>query len=76
LVKGDVVFAGERGDVVSLLPLTAKVEDVRTEGLSYPLAGETLTQGATRSVSNAMCGPEARVTHGSGNLLLIHYRGR
>jgi thiamine pyrophosphokinase len=76
LVKGDVVVSGERGDVVSLLPLTAEVEDVRTEGLSYPLAGETLRQGYTRSVSNIMCGPEARVTHGEGTLLLIRYRGR
>lgn len=76
LVKGDVVVSGERGDVVSLLPLTAEVEDVRTEGLSYPLAGETLRQGCTRSVSNIMCGPEARVTHGEGTLLLIRYRGR
>ena len=76
LVKGDVVLGGRRGDVVSLLPLTPEVRDVRTEGLLYPLAGESLTQSATRGVSNAMMGPEARVTHGAGVLLLIHYRGR
>jgi thiamine pyrophosphokinase len=76
LVKGDVVFGGERGDIVSLLPLTPRVEDVRTEGLAYPLVGEPLLQSATRGVSNAMTGPEARVTHGDGVLLLIHYRGR
>ena len=76
LVKGDVVFAGERGDTVSLLPLTREVEDVRTEGLLYPLVGEPLSQSATRGVSNAMTGAEARVTHGEGVLLLIHYRGR
>ena len=61
---------------MSLLPLTPEVEDVRTEGLLYPLAGETLVQSSTRGVSNAMTGPEARVTHGEGVLLLIHYRGR
>ncbi|MBN1319776.1 MAG: thiamine diphosphokinase [Thermoleophilia bacterium] len=76
LVKGDVVFGGERGDLVSLLPLTREVQDVRTEGLLYPLVGEPLAQSATRGVSNAMTGPEARVTHGAGVLLLIHYRGR
>ena len=76
LVREDVVFAGIRDDIVSLLPLTPEVEGVRTEGLLYPLAGETLLQSATRGVSNVMTGAEARVTHGDGVLLLIHYRGR
>ncbi|MFH0916426.1 MAG: thiamine diphosphokinase [bacterium] len=76
LVKGDSTFAGERGDTVSLLPLTPAVEDVRTGGLLYPLDGEVLFQAATRGVSNTMTGTGARVTHGDGILLLIHYRGR
>ncbi len=76
LVRGDVVFGGERGDVVSLLPLTPEVENVRAEGLLYPLADELLLQSTTRGVSNVMTGAEARVTHGDGVLLLIHYRGR
>jgi thiamine pyrophosphokinase len=76
MAKGDVVFGGRKGDTVSLLPLTPTVERVRTEGLAYPLAGEPLLQSATRGVSNAMTGPEARVTHGEGALLVIHYRGR
>ena len=37
LVEGDVIFAGRPGDIVSLLPLTPRVEDVRTLGLLYPL---------------------------------------
>jgi thiamine pyrophosphokinase len=76
LVKGDSTFSGERGDTVSLLPLTPRVEDVWTEGLLYPLAYEPLSQSATRGVSNAMTGETARVIHGEGVLLLIHYRGR
>lgn len=76
LVKGDVVFGGDRGDLVSLLPLTPEVREVRTDGLLYPLWGESLAQSTTRGVSNAMTGSEARVTHGEGILLLIHYRGR
>ena len=76
LVRGDSIFSGECGDTVSLLPLTPKVDDVWTEGLLYPLAHEPLSQSATRGVSNAMTGEEARVTHGDGVLLLIHYRGR
>jgi len=76
LVKGDSTFDGERGDTVSLLPLTPAVKDVWTEGLLYPLHGESLSQSTTRGVSNAMTGAEARVIHGDGVLLLIHYRGR
>jgi thiamine pyrophosphokinase len=76
LAKGDSTFAGTPGDIVSLLPLTPAVEDVRTEGLLYPLGGEILYQAATRGVSNTMVGAEARVTHRSGVLLMIHYRGR
>jgi thiamine pyrophosphokinase len=76
LVKGDTTFAGERGDTVSLLPLTPEVEHVRTEGLLYPLHGEVLSQAATRGISNTMTGAKARVTHGKGLLLSIHYRGR
>ncbi len=73
LVKGDGTLSGRPGDTVSLLPLTESVKDVRTDGLLYPLRGETLVQGATRGVSNEMTGERARVTHGAGALLLIHY---
>lgn len=76
LLKGDGGVSGRKGDTVSLLPLTERVADVRTEGLLYPLQGETLFQGATRGVSNEMTGGHARVTHGAGALLLVHYRGR
>jgi thiamine pyrophosphokinase len=76
LVKGDSTFTGERGDTVSLLPLTPSVKRVWTEGLLYPLDHEVLYQAATRGVSNVMTGSEARVVHGEGVLLLIHYQGR
>jgi len=76
LAKGDGTVAGRPGDIVSLLPLTSSVEDVRTEGLLYPLSGEPLVQGQTRGVSNEMTGVKARVTHGPGVLLLIHYQER
>jgi thiamine pyrophosphokinase len=76
LVRGETEVAGAPGDLVSMLSLTTEVNDVWTEGLLYPLAGETLLRSSTRSVSNEMTGPLARVAHGEGTLLLIHYRGR
>lgn len=73
LAHGDATITGRAGDIVSLLPLTPQVERVVTEGLHYPLAGETLHQFSTRSVSNRMTGIQARVTHGEGVLLVIRY---
>ena len=74
--QGDAQIAGEEGDLVSLLPLTRQVHDVCTQGLLYPLSGDTLEQASTRSLSNAMTASTARVTHGPGTLLVVHYRGR
>jgi thiamine pyrophosphokinase len=76
LARGEAQVAGAPGDTVSLLPLTAEVREVWTEGLLYPLAGETLVRSRTRSLSNQMTEPLARVTHGEGDLLLVHYLGR
>jgi thiamine pyrophosphokinase len=75
LARGEAQVMGEPGDTVSLLPLSGEVREVRTEGLLYPLASETLVRSRTRSISNQMTGPVARVTHGEGDLLLVHYLG-
>lgn len=62
---------GDRGDVVSLLPLGGPATGVRTEGLLYPLDDEDLDPGTTRGVSNEMTGPVAAVTVGTGVLLVV-----
>ncbi len=76
LAHGEADIDGDRGDTVSLLPLTPEVRGVTTEGLLYPLEEATLLQATTRGVSNAMTGSRARVVHGEGLLLVVHYRGR
>ncbi len=76
LAHGDARLVGVAGDTVSLLPLSSEVKDVHTHGLLYPLQGETLRRSALRGVSNSMTEGRARVTHGSGLLLIIHYRER
>lgn len=76
LAHGDAAVVGEAGDLISLLPLTPVVEAVETEGLAYPLRHESLYQGATRGVSNELVAEQARVHHGSGELLIIHYRSK
>ena len=63
---------GAPGDLVSLLPLTPRVEGVTTSGLAYPLSGEALDQGPARGLSNVMTGSKAAVSASVGRLLVIH----
>jgi thiamine pyrophosphokinase len=71
VVRGDRTIAGEPGELVTLLAVGGPATGVVTEGLEYPLAGETLEPGSSRGVSNVFAHAEARVTVGSGVLLAI-----
>jgi thiamine pyrophosphokinase len=68
------VIDGQPGDQVSLLPLGGPARGILTQGLYYPLNGETLYPERTRGVSNQMLGPQARVTLDEGQLICIHTR--
>ncbi len=65
---------GRAGEIVSLIPWGAAVEGVRTEGLKWPLHGETLYPDKTRGISNELLGSKASVVIASGLLLIIHRR--
>jgi thiamine pyrophosphokinase len=67
---------GERGDVVSLLPLGVPAEGVVTDGLEFPLRGETLNPFRTRGVSNRLLGDSATISVERGALLCIHTRSK
>jgi thiamine pyrophosphokinase len=71
VVRGQRAIEGEAGELVSLFALHGPAEDVRTEGLTYSLDGETLEPGSTRGVSNVLVGERARVSAGSGVLLAV-----
>ena len=62
---------GREGDLVSLIPLGASAGEVTTEGLRYPLSGETLLVGRARGLSNVRIASTARVSVGGGRLLVI-----
>ena len=52
VIRAERSFEGTPGELVSLLALHGPAESVTTEGLAYPLHGETLEAGTSRGVSN------------------------
>ncbi|HYP40599.1 MAG TPA: thiamine diphosphokinase [Chloroflexia bacterium] len=64
-------IAGDMGDTVTLLPVGDGAQGVRTEGLHWPLYGETLPPGRGRGVSNLIDQPGARVWLEAGQLLIV-----
>jgi len=65
---------GGAGDLVTLLPLAGDATGVRTRGLRYPLAGETLLLGRSRGLSNLIEQAPASVSLEEGMLLIIETR--
>jgi len=66
--------SGNSGDLVTLLPLADGATGVVTDGLRFPLGGETLIFGRSRGVSNELVGSSAVVRIETGSLLVIHHR--
>ncbi|HZU69984.1 MAG TPA: thiamine diphosphokinase [Ktedonobacteraceae bacterium] len=69
---GSSAIEGNSGDLLSLIPLTGEAHGVRTNGLYYPLHGETLHFGRPRGVSNVLTAEKAEVSLEQGMLLIIH----
>ena len=64
-------LTGTPGELLSLHALHGAATSVITEGLEYPLDGETLEPGSSRGVSNLFAAYEARVALESGLLLAV-----
>jgi thiamine pyrophosphokinase len=62
---------GAPGEVVSVLPVGGAAGGISTEGLRYPLRGETLDAGTTRGVSNELLGTQARISLTDGTVLVV-----
>jgi thiamine pyrophosphokinase len=70
-VHDRIEIAGAPGDLVTLLAVGGPAVGVRTEGLRYPLNGETLEPGSTRGVSNELVAPVASVAVAAGVVLAL-----
>jgi len=71
VVRDRATLSGTPGELCSLLPVGGPAEGVRTEGLRFPLHGETLVPGTTRGVSNEFVATTATVTLEYGVLLAV-----
>ncbi len=69
---GSRTVEGGPRDGVSIFPLSGPASGVTLEGFVYPLHEARLEPGDTLGFHNELAGREARVSVGSGTLLVIH----
>jgi thiamine pyrophosphokinase len=69
--EGTLSLASPVGALVTLLPVNGDAEGITTEGLRYPLIGETLRFGRARGLSNEVASLPAKVTVRKGSLLVF-----
>jgi thiamine pyrophosphokinase len=68
-VGKEVRFEAERGQIVSLIPIS-RCEGIRTSGLEYALEDESLELGVREGTSNIVVSSPITIRVASGNLLL------
>lgn len=61
-------------DTVSLIPHSAAVRGIDTEGLAYPLRGGTLWRNRGRGVSNELVAKRGRISISTGLLMVVETR--
>ncbi len=71
VIHDERALRGEVGETVSLLPMHGDADGVTTQGLGYPLAGESLRAGSSRGVSNHFASTDATVTVARGTLIAV-----
>lgn len=70
IVRDQWEYSGPVGQTISLIPL-GHVDGVTTEGLGFPLRGETLALGIREGASNVITDNPVRVRIGRGVLLVF-----
>lgn len=75
-VKRGIKLYKKDGSLVSLIPLTKKVENITTEGLKYKLKNEPLFRNKARGVSNVLVKSCVKIKFGEGTLLVVQVSRR
>lgn len=71
LIYDQAEISGQRGELLSLIPLSAEAVGIETQGLYYPLRGESISLGVPRGISNVFTGEKAVVKLKGGILLAV-----
>ena len=71
VIRGERILEGDEGELISLFALGGPATGIVTDGLAYPLRGESLVPGSSRGISNVFTATAARVTVESGLLLAV-----
>lgn len=74
LVEDSIEILGEKGQTISLIPLTTRVRGITTENMEYPLEDAEIEIGHSLGVSNVMSEDTASVSVKEGILILIMSR--
>lgn len=72
--RGELIFNGKKGDMLSIVPLGQDAYGVTLRGLKYPLEDDVLKFGATQGISNVLIDNTATVYLKKGLLFCIHVR--
>jgi len=68
----EITFRGEKGDILSLIPLSRDALGITLSGLEYPLKNDVLRLGSSRGISNVLIRNSATVFLKQGLLLCVH----
>ncbi|AFK86735.1 MULTISPECIES: thiamine diphosphokinase [Thermoanaerobacterium] len=71
LIDDFIELEGKSGDVVSLIPYSADVRGIYTEGLFYPLSGQDMSLEMPYGISNVFTDNKIKIKINSGYLLVI-----
>lgn len=74
ITQDKISIETEKGNTVSLYPITSRVQNVMTSGLKYKLRGRTLLKGRTLTLSNIATSNIVRIEISKGVLLIIIYK--
>ena len=72
MIDSSIILEGEKGDLVSTIPLSMEVTGITLEGFAYPLENHTLTiDDDIVAVSNVMLQKQCKITIKTGYLFVI-----
>ncbi len=74
LIRGRVRFRADLGQKLSLCPLDGAADGIETEGLRWPLRGESLLPGRRDGISNEVVANPVEIRVERGDLLLCVQR--